>query len=434
MKWGERNATEHGSVCVQYKEVPGTAIIGEEDCLFLNVYTLNINPFRPLPVMFYIHGGFFVMGSGNDDFYGPDYLINHNIVLVTINYRLGVLGFLSANIEETAGNAGLKDQIAALKWVQKNIRNFGGDPSRVTIFGDSVGGSSVTLHMIVPAARGLFQRAISMSGVLNNDFARDYEPERRAFALGRTLGLETDDPKKLLDHLLKQPAKELFSKQPEIILLDKPQTSLLSYMYFLPVVEKQLGNGSDQYLTKSPLSLMQSSRVNKADLLIGHTALEGLGDAYAATEAFLQYYPIYKELLVPLKISYFRSLQTILKLGDRIKNFYFGNKPINLKTIKELVTYSSYSHFVYDIHAYIENLHKCPSTKRYFYEFEIYSERNVYSKPAAEKFGIKNATHMDDLPYLFYGSGYNITEDTNKKTFKYVKLMCTLFTNFAKYG
>ena len=102
--------------------------------------------------------------SGTAAFYGPENLLDEDIVLVTINYRLGPLGFLSTGDEEAPGNFGLKDQAAALRWVRDNIDKFGGNPKSITLFGESAGGSSVHFHMLSPLSRGLFQRGISQSG------------------------------------------------------------------------------------------------------------------------------------------------------------------------------------------------------------------------------------------------------------------------------
>jgi cholinesterase len=113
---------------------------GKEDAAILNVYTPYVKPNKPLPVMFWIHGGGWNSGSAQCDLFGPDYLMQKDVVLVTVNYRLGPVGFLSLEDPELKipGNAGLKDQTYALKWVQNNISNFGGDPNNVTIFGESV--------------------------------------------------------------------------------------------------------------------------------------------------------------------------------------------------------------------------------------------------------------------------------------------------------
>ena len=104
--------------------------------------------------MVYIHGGGFRTESNDYNFYGPHYLLDKDIVLVSINYRLGVLGFFNTGDSVVPGNQGLKDQVLALKWVQKNIKSFGGDPNRVTLFGNSAGASAVNLHALSESSNG----------------------------------------------------------------------------------------------------------------------------------------------------------------------------------------------------------------------------------------------------------------------------------------
>lgn len=113
---------------------------GREDASVVNVYTPNTSAATPLPVLVWFHGGGWNSGSGQTDLFGPDYLMQKDVILVTVNYRLGPVGFLSLNDPDlnVPGNAGLKDQTYALKWVQRNIGSFGGDASNVTIFGESV--------------------------------------------------------------------------------------------------------------------------------------------------------------------------------------------------------------------------------------------------------------------------------------------------------
>lgn len=113
---------------------------GREDAAVVNVYTPYTNPQKPMPVLVWIHGGGWNAGSGQTDLFGPDYFMQKDVILVTMNYRLGPVGFLSLDDPELniPGNAGLKDQTFALKWVQRNIANFGGDPNNVTVFGESV--------------------------------------------------------------------------------------------------------------------------------------------------------------------------------------------------------------------------------------------------------------------------------------------------------
>ena len=142
--------------------------MGEEDCLFLNIYTetlpqssSHIHHLRP--VFFWIHGGSFKFGSGTFKGMNMDLLVESGLVVVTINYRLGPLGFLALPGTEVSGNQGLKDQHLAIRWVKQNIANFGGNPSRVTLAGMSAGGVSVHAHILSPGAAGeqLFHAGIS---------------------------------------------------------------------------------------------------------------------------------------------------------------------------------------------------------------------------------------------------------------------------------
>jgi para-nitrobenzyl esterase len=166
---GTRDATKYGPRCPQNTVLtPGG---GVEDCLLLNVWTPSPAPARA-PVMVWIHGRAFVFGSGADTFYaGSELARTHGVIVVSINYRLGGLGFLAhpaLTAEDPArgssGNYGLLDQLAALEWVQRNIAGFGGDPAQVTLFGESAGGFSTCSHYLNAATESLFQRAIVESG------------------------------------------------------------------------------------------------------------------------------------------------------------------------------------------------------------------------------------------------------------------------------
>ena len=171
---GVRPAREYGPKSPQ-NELPGGIIQQiqqkeDEDCLYLNIWTPGLDDARR-PVMVWIHGGAFTMGSGTEANYRDSNLVSRgDVVLVTINYRLGMLGFL--NLKEVTGgkipatgNEGLLDQIAALKWVRENISRFGGDPDNVTAFGESAGGMTIGCLMAMPAARGTFDKGILESGV-----------------------------------------------------------------------------------------------------------------------------------------------------------------------------------------------------------------------------------------------------------------------------
>ncbi len=152
--------------------IPGMALESatNEDCLFLNVWTPAAAAGKPLPVMVWIHGGGYVIGASSQRLYDATDLASRGVVVVSINYRLGMLGFLAhpqlsaESAHGASGNYGLLDQIEALRWVQRNIAAFGGDPRRVTIFGESAGGGSVFSLLVSPLAKGLFHRAIAESG------------------------------------------------------------------------------------------------------------------------------------------------------------------------------------------------------------------------------------------------------------------------------
>jgi len=184
-----------------FSRIAGPAATSE-DCLTLDVATPAADGARR-PVLVWIHGGAFVMGAGSALVYGGAGLARRgDVVVVTLNYRLGALGWLAlGDVAPGAGfaaNLGLRDQLAALEWVQRNIAAFGGDPDNVTVFGESAGAMSVGALLGAPRARGLFARAIAQSGAADHCSSRD-EAARVARAFLRALGLAPDEAAKLAD-------------------------------------------------------------------------------------------------------------------------------------------------------------------------------------------------------------------------------------------
>lgn len=186
-KWkGVRNATEFGSHCLQGRifddmvfRDPG----GSEDCLTLNVWVPINRPSPKLPVMVWIYGGGFVAGTTSEARQDGTHLAaQHGVIVVSMNYRLGIFGFLAhpdlmeESGQNSAGNYGLMDQLQALRWVHDNIAAFGGDPNNVTIFGESAGSFSVSAQMASPLAKGLFQKAIGESGAAFPSSDLSFEP------------------------------------------------------------------------------------------------------------------------------------------------------------------------------------------------------------------------------------------------------------------
>jgi len=197
---GVLEATQFGNECPQF-DFTGK-VIGNEDCLYLNVYTprkQRQNEGENLPVMVWIHGGAYTSGSG--DPYDPTRLVAKEMIVVTINYRIGLLGFFAHPAIDAEGhlngNYGLMDQRLALKWAKRNIGAFGGDPTRVTIFGQSAGGHSVYAHLASPLSKGLFQRAIAESGAYVQ--FQDYFGFVMPLAAAETTGLLPSLPSGILE-------------------------------------------------------------------------------------------------------------------------------------------------------------------------------------------------------------------------------------------
>jgi len=254
-------------------------IIGVEDCLVLNVYApLDEKDelfLSPLPVMVWIHGGGFVRGNGGTDFYGPDFFMSSEnpVILVTLNYRLGILGFLSLGDDVVTGNMGLKDQTLALKWVQENIAKFGGDPNRVTIFGESAGGRSVMAHILSPWSKDLFHQAIVQSGAITDlrNLIPSHPPEYYARQVLEDLEVEDDldqlDSLQLLQILQKVPANQIVQRNG---LFEEFMFALVPWK---PIVD---GNhASKPFIPDDPRILLAEGNFNKVPIITGGNQDEG---------------------------------------------------------------------------------------------------------------------------------------------------------------
>ncbi|XP_056880950.1 pyrethroid hydrolase Ces2e-like isoform X1 [Takifugu flavidus] len=170
-----------------------------EDCLYLSIYTPANRPDNAkLPVMVWIHGGGFVWGSAST-YSGSALAAYQDVVVVVIQYRLGLLGFLSTGDAHMPGNNGFLDQIQALKWVQEHIHNFGGDPDLVTIFGESAGGISVSLLLLSPLSEGLFHRAIAESGTAALQLLFQDDPQPALQLVANVSGCTTESTEKTAD-------------------------------------------------------------------------------------------------------------------------------------------------------------------------------------------------------------------------------------------
>ena len=237
--------------------LPGTDLGRmDEDCLYLNVWTPAADTGRR-PVLVWIHGGAFVGGAGSRPLYAsPSLAARGDAVLVTLNYRLGALGFL--HLDALGGrqigavsNAGLLDQIAALRWVRANIERFGGDPTRVTLFGESAGGMSVGSLLGSPAARGLFQRAIAQSGAAHSVHAPE-AATRVAEALLEALGASPDK-------LREVSTQAILEAQGRVLLARQASGGMLA---FQPVLEPTL-------FPEPPLEAVRGGIARDVPLIVG---------------------------------------------------------------------------------------------------------------------------------------------------------------------
>jgi para-nitrobenzyl esterase len=192
---GIRKADQFSATCMQTPYPEGSLYRSEaqpvsEDCLYLNIWTAAKSASDKRPVMVWIHGGAFTRGSGSTPAYNGEMLAKKGVVLVTINYRLGIFGFFAhpeltqESEHHSSGDYGILDEVAALEWVQKNIAAFGGDPKRVTIFGESAGSWAVNVLVASPLTKGLFQRAIGESGANFSVMAKLADLEKTAARLG----------------------------------------------------------------------------------------------------------------------------------------------------------------------------------------------------------------------------------------------------------
>jgi para-nitrobenzyl esterase len=262
---GTREATSFAPPCAQSAMLrPELARISSEDCLYLNVWTPSWPASGALPVMVWIPGGGNFGGTSNTPAMDGERLARHGVVVVTTNYRLSILGFLAhpalskESAHEVSGNYGLLDQIAALGWVQANIRQFGGDPGNVTIFGESAGSFDVSFLMVSPLAKGLFHRAIAQSGAVTT--LGSALTLTQAQQNGATMMARLNPPSdRVLERLRGIPPSDIFTVEPPF--LTAPPPSLLATV-------------DGHVLPEQPAESFAKGHEHRVPLMIGSTARE----------------------------------------------------------------------------------------------------------------------------------------------------------------
>ncbi|XP_058456715.1 uncharacterized protein LOC131434085 [Malaya genurostris] len=403
-------------------------VIGTEDGLYLNVYTpsLPVAGPRKFPVMVYIHGGGFRYGTASAAIYDPKYLIQQDVVVVLMFYRLGPLGFLCLPDAGISGNAGLKDQRLALKWVHENIYLFGGDAENVTLFGQSAGSWSTYLHYLSPNSRKYFHRVICQSGDSCTDYAFQVDPEEKARALARMLGYTGNSDQEVLVTLIKASSTSLMNHQYDV-LSPKEQSCPLRFL-FRPVIEREFSE--DSIITQAPEEILKSYDTIHMPIMSGCTSAEGL-ISFLLSKNRLHEYNQHPEWLVPRFLHSPQDRERWI-LGSQVKQFYLDCRDLGWDTANETCDLMSDLTFLTSNNLSAEWISKFqPNVHHYHYLFDYCGRFNFLKKMILNS--INGACHGDDIFYLFSPSMLpNLPEDSEKCRLRdtYVHLL----TNFAKYG
>ncbi|XP_035896227.1 carboxylesterase 4A-like [Anopheles stephensi] len=425
---GVRDASSHGAECLQLSIIPGQ-LRGSEDCLYLNIYTQQLIGTRP--VMVWIHGGGYNANSGNSDEFGPEKLVQENVLLVTLNYRLGVLGFLSTGDRYAAGNWGLKDCLQALRWVRANIRAFGGDPDNVTIFGNSAGAALVHLLTLVDASQGLFHKAIAQSSTALVPYAFQPRPRFYADRIASALGFGTDSTT-YVEQLRTVPAEQFVPFQQAGLTVPVPR--FLRPSDFGPVVEPS--DAPEEILIRQrPIELIRNG-AHRVPLIVGYNDLEGA--FFTAFENAID--PTVKgqfnanpHLLVPMFWNVGEGTAASGQISGAFRNHYWQSRPLDASLDYEWTVYQSDHLFLFAIDQTVRFHAQSSTVPMYYYQFSYDGDLNLYKK----LFGVQHpgAIHTDELPYLFHIPSamlVPVSPDSHANTVS--SRLVRMWTNFARTG
>ncbi|XP_052863631.1 juvenile hormone esterase-like [Anopheles cruzii] len=398
-----------------------------EDCLFLNVYTpLTTGGNRA--VIVFIHGGGYNSGFGDDDLYGSQYFMTEDVVVVTFNYRLGVLGFFSTGDRAAAGNWALKDCIVALRWVQDHIAAFGGDASNVTIYGESAGAAIIHLLLISPLTGGLFHRAIASSGSPFNSWAFQPNPLFYANRLAETLDLETTDTTDMVAALRLVPYRALIEQQEDI----SSTAHLLGTVDFGPVVEPPDAPGSI-VLPRTPMELVKDGAYQAVPLLTGFNNLESV--LYIALANFIpnlfDSFNAHPHYLVPRAWNISEGSPAANAISNAFAQFYWQGQTLGPELLEEFSWYLTDLMFAIGV----VEMAELQSTRApvYVYHFTYDGDLNLFKQQLGVS--IPGAVHADEVFYLFDAKSLvsgPLAATSHARTVR--QRMLRLWTNFAKYG
>ncbi|KAF5306941.1 hypothetical protein FQA39_LY00171 [Lamprigera yunnana] len=424
-RWeGIYDATKEGAACPQ-PENNDTS----EDCLFLNVYTTELpkKKFNPLrPVVLFIHPGGYYSWSGRSDSFGPDYFLDQNVVLVVLNYRLASLGFMSTGDKIAPGNNGLKDQVIALRWIKNNIRAFGGNADLVTISGYSAGGASVSLHLVSPMSKGLFHRAVIMSGSsIGNWPIRPHQMEL-AQRQARLVSCPDNNSSAIYECLMKKDVNEIANT-----LYEFDEFAYDPIMMWLPVIEPDCGQ--ERFLTDNPVKLVLEGKYEKVPVMAGITTEEFKYVAWNLLEntTWLKKMDEDFEEVAPITFIYERDTENSKHISKELRKFYLGTEPLTNDSLPQLGKIYADGVIGFGVNRAAKLLSVYNSKPTYYYRFSYegrYSfHRNFETKQP------EGVVHHDDLIYIFYISRFprfNVTDPDYSMVQKLTKLLL----NFAATG
>ena len=405
--WNDiKDASSFQAIAPQnYVDDPPISQEESEDCLYLNIWTPQADN-KKRPVMFWIHGGGFVIGaSSRKRLNGSKLAVHGDVVVVSINYRLGALGFL--NYPKVTPNLGILDQIAALKWVNENIEEFGGDPKNITIFGESAGGMSVGILLTITSARGLFQKAIIESGATN---PRDFDPisaSKGAKKLIKRLGLKNAD----LSDLQLVPLEKFIAVQKKIA----GNVFDLKNNPFRPFIDRKI-------MSEQPIEIIRKGNSWKVPIIIGYNS-EELG----MIASLLQDSGEVKRKLIMKVIMSQLEKSGISK--DNLK------KLIEIYKIEVKKKYPS-EDFKYWDFILSDALFKIPIIRQI--EAHIESEGEIYHyifHYDSPKFGA--ALHTFEIPFVFGTLGADMAQDAiadSEDSKELSNMMMDTWVNFARTG
>nr|UPI11567.1 carboxylesterase 12 [Mythimna separata] len=425
--WQETlDATTVSPVCVQKNPyIRQKDIVGQEDCLYLNVYTpvrSNDVEKRLLPVMVFLHGGGWMCGDATTDMYGPQFLLDRDVILVTTNYRLGPLGFLSTQDEHCPGNNGLKDQQEALRFIQKNIESFGGDKNSVTIFGESAGGASVHYHMISETSAGLFHKGISESGTALVPWAEAPPGEalRNAFRLAKFLDCPQSPSEKMISCLRTKDSYDIINTEFRFYEWDyEPMTP------FKAVAEPDLPGA---FLKRSPRKI---PNVPAVPWMTGLTTHEGCLKSVWITANNSRYEEFISafDTIAPVTF-YYENSPYVNEITESIRQKYFKEGDLEA-TNRGLLDIYTDSYFAYPAVEAIELVFNYTKNPVYLYEL-AYRATNSFSQIFGDPEGNYGVCHADDLMHLF-PIGF-LEKPISAEDIRMSETIVTLFTNFATSG